>query len=202
MTDHVLVINCGSSSLKFAAIDPRTGVAALTGLAERLGSPEASLSARLGEDRHGVTLAGGGHEAAMRAVLDVLDASGLTTRIGAVGHRVVHGGERFKSSVRIDDAVEAEIDACARLAPLHNPANLIGVRVARRCFPSLPHVAVFDTAFHQSMPAHAYLYAIPHSLYAEHGLRRYGFHGTSHRYVAAEAAQLLIESAIYPSQRL
>lgn len=191
MTDHVLVINCGSSSLKFAAIDPRTGVAALTGLAERLGSPEASLSARLGEDRHGVTLAGGGHEAAMRAVLDVLDASGLTTRIGAVGHRVVHGGERFKSSVRIDDAVEAEIDACARLAPLHNPANLIGVRVARRCFPSLPHVAVFDTAFHQSMPAHAYLYAIPHSLYAEHGLRRYGFHGTSHRYVAAEAAQLL-----------
>lgn len=97
MTDHVLVINCGSSSLKFAAIDPRTGVAALTGLAERLGSPEASLSARLGEDRHGVTLAGGGHEAAMRAVLDVLDASGLTTRIGAVGHRVVHGGERFKA---------------------------------------------------------------------------------------------------------
>lgn len=191
MTDHVLVINCGSSSLKFAAIDPISGQAALSGLAERLGSPDASLNVRQGDTRQSVSLAEGGHDAAMLAVLQLLDNSGLSAKLSAVGHRVVHGGERFKSSVCIDDVVEAEIDACARLAPLHNPANLIGIRTARACFANLPQVAVFDTAFHQSMPAHAYLYAIPSALYTEHGLRRYGFHGTSHRYVAAEAAAML-----------
>ena len=127
----------------------------------------------------------------MRVLVEVLQQRDLAHTVTAVGHRVVHGGEAFSASTRLDDTVLAAIAACSRLAPLHNPANLLGIRVAKECFPTVPHVAVFDTAFHQTMPEHAYLYAVPMALYRDHGVRRYGFHGTSHRFVAAEAAQLL-----------
>jgi acetate kinase len=164
----VLVVNCGSSSLKFALVEPESGEVVRRGLSERLS----------GE---------GAHARALDGILDEL--SGRT--IAAVGHRVVHGGEYFSESVVLDDDAIAKIDSCSELAPLHNPANLIGIRAARERFPDVSHVAVFDTAFHQTLPPKAYLYAIPYELYEKHKARRYGFHGTSHRYVADEAARLL-----------
>lgn len=191
MQDSVLVINCGSSSLKFSLIHPASGEAVLSGLAEKLGHADASLTLRDATAKSVLSLAGGSHEAAMRVLVEVLQQRDLAHTVTAVGHRVVHGGEAFSASTRLDDTVLAAIAACSRLAPLHNPANLLGIRVAKECFPTVPHVAVFDTAFHQTMPEHAYLYAVPMALYRDHGVRRYGFHGTSHRFVAAEAAQLL-----------
>jgi acetate kinase len=186
MTDsNVLVINCGSSSLKFAVLSPAEGTVLRHGLAERLGTDGArlfvdgALAAEL--DR------GAGPPEVLDLVLPRL--SGL--RVAAVGHRVVHGGEAFSDSVLLDDQAVLEIRECAPLAPLHNPANLAAIESARAKFPELPQVAVFDTAFHQSLPPRAYLYAVPYELYERHKVRRYGFHGSSHRYVAGEAAQLL-----------
>jgi acetate kinase len=165
---RVLVINSGSSSLKFALIEPETGAVVSHGLAERLSAT--------------------GHaEALDRLLAELGDDAGIS----AVGHRVVHGGEAFSESVVIDDATVQAIRDCAALAPLHNPANLLGIEAARRAFPGVPQVAVFDTAFHQTLPRRAFLYAVPYELYEQHKLRRYGFHGTSHRYVAEEAAKLL-----------
>lgn len=188
----VLVLNCGSSSLKLALIDPETGARSLTGLAERLGTAEATLSTRIGDGpKRKRSLGSAGHDVALAQVLEELREAGLEDTVEGVGHRVVHGGEAFTSSARIDDAIERAIEQCARLAPLHNPANLVGIRSARSAFPSLPQVAVFDTAFHQTMPPSAYRYAVPERWYTEHGVRRYGFHGTSHRYVAGEAARRL-----------
>ncbi len=188
----VLVLNSGSSSVEFAVLDPETGARPLFGLAERLTTPEAHV--HLGGDRAPSSpgaMPGARHEDAVRAVVAALDASGLRAEVTAVGHRVVHGGERFTAATRIDDAVEAAIETLIELAPLHNPGNLVGIRIARAALAGLPHVAVFDTAFHQTMPPHAYRYALPESWYREHGVRRYGFHGTSHRYVAGECAQRL-----------
>ena len=191
MTNHTLVINCGSSSLKFALIDAASQRTTVTGIAEKLGLADACISFKQDGKKVELTLAQGDHAGAMKAILSYFDERELTGSVTAIGHRVVHGGETFKQSTLIDDSVIAAIEDCARLAPLHNPAHLLGIRTAMACFPGLPQVAVFDTAFHQSMPEQAYLYAVPMALYREHGVRRYGFHGTSHRYVTAEAAAML-----------
>jgi acetate kinase len=184
----ILVINCGSSSLKFSIIDPGTGDAVIQGLAECLSSPDARLKTKFsGGTSHEIQLPKAGHLEVLDEILH--EMGGL--KIVGVGHRVVHGGEEFTDSVRIDSDVVQGIEDCRELAPLHNPANLIGIRAAMQKFPYIPHVAVFDTAFHQTMPPRAYLYAIPYGLYEQFKVRRYGFHGTSHHFVAEEAAKLL-----------
>ncbi|KEF35766.1 acetate kinase [Deinococcus sp. RL] len=186
-----LVVNCGSSSLKFALLDPATGETALAGLAERLGTEAASVRVDRGGERRTVPLAGGGYPEAFGAVLAELEALGLRGEVGAVGHRVVHGGERFSAPALLTPEVLEAVRACVPLAPLHNPANIAGIEAAQSAFGDVPHVAVFDTAFHQTMPEVAYRYAVPESWYRQHGVRRYGFHGTSHAFVAGEAARLL-----------
>ncbi len=178
----ILVFNAGSSSLKYALIDSCTGQRRLSGLAERLGTPEAVLETQ-GQT---IPLA----NATVDQVVDQLLAVDQLTPEG-IGHRVVHGGEYFSSATLIDEQVLATIADCAHLAPLHNPANLAGIVAMRTAFPHVPQVAVCDTAFHQTMPAEAYRYAVPDQWYSEHGVRRYGFHGTSHRFVAQRAAELL-----------
>lgn len=195
----VLVCNCGSSSIKFALVRPHGGDQPLTGIAERLGSPEALIKWQLEGDEAGAATAtqkhqqaipGADHAAALTALLQILEQlPGLKPM--AVGHRLVHGGERFTASALIDEQILSEVESCSHLAPLHNPANLLGVAAARAAFPALPQVGVFDTAFHQTMPPRAYRYPVPESWYAEHGVRRYGFHGTSHRFVAQAAADCL-----------
>ena len=181
-------MNSGSSSLKFSLIDHSTEEILVQGLAESLGSPDAVLHlSRAGREKEIHPIPNAGHGLAIATVMDQIDGS----RIGAVGHRVVHGGEAFSGSIRINPAAIAAIRHCVPLAPLHNPANLAGIEAAMERFPALPHVAVFDTAFHQTMPRHAFLYAVPYAFYEEHQVRRYGFHGTSHRFVSAEAARLL-----------
>ncbi len=182
---NVLVINCGSSSLKFAVVEPEHGELLHHGLAERLGAPEARLSIAGRSDQPLSTDAG------PAAVLESIAPTLQGMALGAVGHRVVHGGEAFSDSTRLDPRTVARIEACSELAPLHNPANLAGIRAARQRFPELPHVAVFDTAFHQTLPPKAFFYAVPYELYEQHRVRRYGFHGSSHRFVASEAARLL-----------
>jgi acetate kinase len=188
----ILVINCGSSSIKFSLVHSKTNNHIIKGIAERLGSGDAVLK--------WMTSAGGGsqplgdvdHRVAMESIGTVLNsAATLEAPLVAVGHRVVHGGEAFSQSTRIDKKVLAAMESCNHLAPLHNPANLLGIRTAQHLFPNFPHVAVFDTAFHHALPERAYLYAVPYSLYKDHGIRRYGFHGTSHRFVTQRAASLL-----------
>jgi acetate kinase len=185
----VLVLNCGSSSLKFALVDPISRATLLSGLAERLFEAEASLTVR-DADKTVTKLDSQGHEAALQGIFRALETRGIVN-ISSVGHRVVHGGERFKMAVRITPEVLEGIAACVPLAPLHNPANLLGIHGAMKALPNLEHVAVFDTAFHQTMPERAYRYAIPNQLYLEHGVRRYGFHGTSHQFVTTQAAKIL-----------
>jgi acetate kinase len=184
-SEPVLVINCGSSSLKFALIDPTTGDVLRRGLAERLGTDEPSVRVDSNEPQKLPP------RAAHAEVLDQLLDKLAGQPIAAVGHRVVHGGEFFTESVVLDDDAIGKIESCSELAPLHNPANLRGIRAARERFRDHCHVAVFDTAFHQTLPSRAFLYAIPYELYERHKVRRYGFHGSSHRYVAGETAQRL-----------
>lgn len=185
----VLVINCGSSSIKFAVREEHTSQALLSGLAERLGTPQATLQWRVNADKQECPLGEADHTQAMARLLPLIGEH--TGRpLAAVGHRVVHGGEHFTGARLVDDDVIEAIHASAPLAPLHNPANLSGIRSAMELLPDIPHVAIFDTAFHQSMPAHAYRYALPDELYAVHGVRRYGFHGTSHQYVTNQASLL------------
>jgi len=181
----ILVLNSGSSSLKFALLEPRSGSVVAHGIAERLGSAEPSF--QFGSQAERRLAQGAAHAEALAALLAEL--KGL--EIVAVGHRVVHGGEAFSDSVVLDDAVLAQIRACSELAPLHNPANVLGIEAARCAFAELPQVAVFDTAFHQTLPRAAYLYAIPYQYYEQQQVRRYGFHGTSHQYVAGAAARVL-----------
>lgn len=188
----ILVLNCGSSSVKGAVLDNHNGEVLLSCLAEKINLPDAVITFKADGGKRSVSLAGDPtHTGAVAALMAELKDRGLDGRIGAVGHRVVHGGERFKASCLIDDEVIAGIEACIMLAPLHNPAHLLGIRAAQSIFNQVPHVAVFDTAFHQSMPEHAYTYAVPRALYRDYGLRRYGAHGTSYRFVAAEAARQL-----------
>ncbi len=193
---QILVLNCGSSSVKYQLFDLERDEPILGGAVERIGEAEPVLAHRWMEGTASFPVEAADHDEALRRVRDmVLDAGrggvGGDDEIGAVGHRVVHGGEHFVQSVIITDEVEQIIERYSVLAPLHNPPNLDGIRAGRRFFPNIPHVAVFDTAFHQTMPAHAYLYALPYELYEGDHIRRYGFHGTSHRYVSERAAELL-----------
>lgn len=168
---YILVLNCGSSSIKFALIDPQAEQTALQDLIE---------------------IQNGDYQQGLQTVVDrIQDHPDILNDVKGIGHRVVHGGEKFKYSVVIDDAVLSQIKACIPLAPLHNPTNVLGIEFMQQQFPDLPNVAVFDTAFHQTMPEHAFLYALPYELYEKHDVRRYGFHGTSHAYVTQKAAHLL-----------
>ncbi len=190
----VLVVNAGSSSLKYSLVDGDTGEAAAGGLVERIGEAQGRITHHgpAGDTTREEKVAT--HEDALRAVLDLFDSAGpalASVELDAVGHRVVHGGAAFADPVLVDDALLAKVEQLVPLAPLHNPANLEGMRVARRLFPDLPQVAVFDTAFHQTLPEHAYTYAVPLSWRDEHRIRRYGFHGTSHAFVSRAAARLL-----------
>ena len=194
MSSSVLVVNCGSSSIKYQLIDADSEQALAKGLVERIGEDDALIrhEGPAGTVERVRPLRD--HEAGLRAVLAAFDeagpdlaASGLT----AVGHRVVHGGDTFSDPALVDDDVLAAIERLVPLAPLHNPANLEGITVAMRVFPDVPQVAVFDTAFHQTLPRYAYTYAIDRTVAADLGIRRYGFHGTSHSYVSREAARRL-----------
>ncbi len=192
----VLVINSGSSSIKFELyVMPEKKVEA-KGLLQKIGEESSELKAKVGGEEVVVKRRVKDHAEGLKLIVGALtDAQhgGLKdiSEIGAVGHRVVHGGEAFAETALITDEVVKAIEAHIEVAPLHNPPNLLGIRVARELLPKVPQVAVFDTSFHQSMPDYAYTYAIPYELYKEHKVRRYGFHGTSHRYVAARAAALL-----------
>lgn len=194
---NILVINCGSSSLKFQLINARTEELIAKGLCERIGIEGSQMTyAPKDGDKLQVTEPMADHTAAIRLVLNALtdEKSGVVKsldEIGAVGHRIVHGGENFAASTLITDEVLAAIEACNDLAPLHNPANLIGINSCRELMPETPMVAVFDTAFHQTMPEEAYLYGIPYHYYEDYKVRRYGFHGTSHSYVSHQAAKML-----------
>ncbi|WP_417778099.1 acetate kinase [Stutzerimonas xanthomarina] len=186
---NILVINCGSSSIKFALVNEAQATFPLQGLAERVGTPEAVLHWQLGDTKQSLNIPGADHRAALERLLPVAqEAAG--GKLDGIGHRVVHGGEHFTGSTLIDEAVLKAIRDSAQLAPLHNPANLVGIDAAMALFPGLPQVSVFDTAFHQTMPEHAFRYAVPELLYKEHSVRRYGFHGTSHNFVSKRAAEM------------
>ena len=197
----ILVINAGSSSLKYQLIDMETEEVLAKGLCERIGidghlkhSPLVGGKPVFNEDLPMPT-----HSEAIAAVIEKLTSPeyGVVSSMGeidAVGHRVVHGGEKFASSVRIDDSVMAALEECIPFAPLHNPANITGINACRAVMGDVPMVAVFDTAFHQTMPGKAYMYAVPYEYYQNDGIRRYGFHGTSHRYVSARCAELMGKS--------
>ncbi|MCL1143405.1 acetate kinase [Shewanella gaetbuli] len=195
MSDNlVLVLNCGSSSLKFAVIDAQSGDEHISGLAECFGLEDSRIKWKTQGNKNEAKLgAFTAHREAVEYIVDTILASQpeLAAQVKAIGHRIVHGGEKFTRSVIITPEVIQGIEDCASLAPLHNPAHLIGIRAAMASFPALPQVAVFDTAFHQTMPEKAYVYALPYKLYREHGIRRYGMHGTSHLFVSREAAKVL-----------
>ena len=196
---NILVINAGSSSLKYQLLNPETGVLLAKGLCERIGidgkfTYKPQIEGKKVLDA--VDVAMPTHSEAIQAVLNALvDADngviGSMKEIDAVGHRVVHGGEKFAKSVLITDEVMATIEECNPLAPLHNPANITGIKACQAVMPGVPMVAVFDTAFHQTMPAKAYMYALPYEYYEKDKVRRYGFHGTSHKYVSQRAAVML-----------
>ncbi|MDY4970414.1 MAG: acetate kinase, partial [Lachnospiraceae bacterium] len=192
----VLVINCGSSSLKYQLIDSETESVLAKGLCERIGIDGVLTHSPAGKDKVVFNDPLPNHTVAVSNVLKQLTdpVNGVISdlsEIGAVGHRVVHGGEKFSSSTVITDDVIAEIEKCSDLAPLHNPANIIGINACKELMPGVPMVAVFDTAFHQTMPEEAYLYALPYEYYEKYAVRRYGFHGTSHSYVSKHAAEVL-----------
>ncbi|MBU5335167.1 acetate/propionate family kinase [Intestinibacter bartlettii] len=194
----ILVLNCGSSSLKYQLIDMENEAVLCIGLVERIGIEGSILTQKKDgvEGKYVKEQPMKDHQDAIKLVLEgVLDPTygGVKemTEINAVGHRVVHGGEKFASSVIVTEEVEEAIKKCSELAPLHNPANLMGIDAIKAIIPGVPNVAVFDTAFHQTMPASSYLYGLPYRLYTEYGVRRYGFHGTSHKYVSQRAAAML-----------
>ena len=190
--NFILVLNCGSSSLKFSLINPENGATLLSGLAERLLSDQAIIKIKhKGEKEQHLILAPYDHQSAVLCLVEHLKRLHLIDCISAIGHRVVHGGESYCQPTLINNDVKAAIEKLARLAPLHNPANLTGILAAEAAFPNLKQVAIFDTAFHQTMPEKAYIYGIPYELYKQHGIRRYGFHGTSHYFVAQQAANIL-----------
>lgn len=193
----VLVINAGSSSLKYQFFESMTGEVLAKGSAERIGLDDSSIiHTRNGEEKISTDMDLPDHKEAMEQVLAMLTSSKYGVihsmmEIDAVGHRVVHGGEKFSGSALITPSVKAAIRVCIPLAPLHNPPNLTGIEACEAAMPGVPQVAVFDTAFHQTMRPMAYMYALPYELYDEYRIRRYGFHGTSHRYVAERAAEML-----------
>jgi len=193
----ILVINTGSSSLKYQLIDMENESVLAKGLCDRIGIDNSYIKhTRTGNDPVIINIEMPNHQAAIKQVIDALtdEDTGVIrdmSEIAAVGHRIVHGGEKFHDSVIIDDNVMAAIRECIDLAPLHNPPNIIGIEACQHLMPNTPMVAVFDTAFHQTIPQYAYLYALPYEMYEKHGIRKYGFHGTSHKYVAQRAAAML-----------
>lgn len=194
VSKSVLVINCGSSSVKFAIMNPEDGQVYLSGIAEAMNLPEAFISWRFGDsDKQKAEISGYNHEQALSYLVDNILSTDkqLLESIVACGHRIVHGGEYYSAPTLIDDEVLKNIEKVIPFAPLHNPAHILGINAARASFPNIPHVAVFDTAFHQTMPPVAYRFAIPEEYYTKGGIRRYGAHGTSHMYLAQEAARLL-----------
>ena len=194
---NILVLNCGSSSIKYQLFDIENKIVRAKGLVDKIGMQGASLT-NTRDDDDKVILEGEiiDHQIGIEYVLGVLTSEEHgsikeLTEINAVGHRVVHGAEKFNSSVLITDDVITQMEKCVELAPLHNPPNLKGIYAMKQLLPEVPQCGVFDTAFHQTMPAHSYLYALPYSLYKKHGIRRYGFHGASHRYVSKRACEIL-----------
>lgn len=192
----VLVINCGSSSLKYQLIDSESEKVLAKGICERIKLDGVLTHQIPGKDKIKIEAPMPDHSAAVKIVLDTLidkDMGAITSleEINAVGHRVVHGGEKFSSAALVDENVIKEIEACNDLAPLHNPANLIGIRACQNLMPNVPQVTVFDTAFHQTMPKHAYIYGIPYEYYEKYKIRRYGFHGTSHSFVSKRTAEII-----------
>lgn len=196
MKNLVLILNSGSSSIKFAIMNPENGEVYLSGLAEALGLPEARIKWKLDGAKDEANLgAGAGHTEALNFVVEKLLKAkpDLAAALVAIGHRVVHGGEKLTSSVVINEEVIKEITEAADYAPLHNPAALLGIKVATELFPHLAdkQVAVFDTAFHSTLPEEAYIYALPYELYEKYGVRRYGMHGTSHKYITETLAKMI-----------
>ena len=193
---NVLVINCGSSSLKFQLINSDTEAVLAKGLCERIGIDGRLTYQPAGGEKEKTDLAMPTHEEAIQYVIDALtnEKTGVVKsldEIGAVGHRVVHGGEKFASSAIITEEMKKAVEECNELAPLHNPANLIGIAACEKLMPGTPMVGVFDTAFHQTMPQKAYMYGLPYEYYEKYKVRRYGFHGTSHSFVSKRAAEIL-----------
>ena len=193
----ILVINCGSSSLKYQLIDMENEEALAQGLVERIGIEGSILTQKVeGRDKYIIKQSMNDHKDAIKLVLDALidENNGVIKsmdEISAVGHRVVHGGEKYSESVLVNDEVMKYLEECVKLAPLHNPANIIGIEACKALMPNTPMSAVFDTAFHQTMPEEAFTYAIPYEYYENNAVRRYGFHGTSHKYVSAKVAEAM-----------
>ncbi|WP_302590226.1 acetate kinase [uncultured Muribaculum sp.] len=194
---NILVLNCGSSSVKYKLIDVDTKATLAEGGIEKIGLPDSFIKFKLADgSKKVVNDPIPDHRKAINDILNLLVSPEYgciksLKEIDAVGHRVVHGGEKFNSSVRIDNEVIEKIKECYAVAPLHNPANMIGIEAITELIPDVPQVGVFDTAFHQTMPAEAYMYALPYELYEKYAIRRYGFHGTSHRYVSRRACEFL-----------
>ncbi len=196
MRKRVLVLNCGSSSIKYKLFDLPGGQLLAGGVVERIGETDSRCRHQDAAGERIVETPARDHQQGLEMMMDLLTGGAQPaldehSAVAAVGHRVVHGGEHFAGSVLIDDAVMQAIEAFADLAPLHNPPNLTGIRAATALFPGVPQAACFDTAFHSTLPEHAYLYALPYDLYEQHRIRRYGFHGTSHRYVAGRCAEMM-----------
>ena len=195
----VLVINCGSSSLKYQLINMENESSLATGLVERIAIEGSKLTQKVdGREKYVLTVPMKNHKEAISHVINTLldDVQGViksSDEISAVGHRVVHGGEKYSASVIITDEVMKDLEEFSQLAPLHNPPNIIGINACKELMPNTPMVAVFDTAFHQTMPEKAFLYGLPYELYKENHIRKYGFHGTSHKYVSQRAAEILGE---------
>lgn len=192
----VLVVNCGSSSLKYQLINMDNEEVMAKGLVEKIGLPDSQLTYKWNGQKKEIKQSIPDHQVAVKLVLDILtDAECGVIKsmdaIDAVGHRVVHGGEEFAASTLITDEVMKALEKCSAMAPLHNPPNIIGINACKAIMPGVPQVGVFDTAFHQTMPAKAFMYGLPYELYKEDHIRRYGFHGTSHRYVAGEVAKVM-----------
>lgn len=194
---NILVLNCGSSSVKYKLIDTASEAVLAEGGVEKIGLPDGFLKYKLADSSKAVKELGlVDHRGAVKAVLDILTDPELGcissySEIGAVGHRVVHGAEKFSKSVLLTDEVIRQVKDCYDLAPLHNPANVTGIEAVEEILPGIPQVGVFDTAFHQTMPAKSFMYALPYRFYTEDGVRRYGFHGTSHRYVSQRVCEIL-----------
>lgn len=194
MSKLILAINAGSSSLKFQLIRMPEEKLVTKGLIERIGLKDSIFTVEVNDEKVKEVRDIKDHEEAVNIMLDSFEKHGFIENINDIegtGHRVVHGGELFPTSALVTDEVEKQIESLSELAPLHNPANLMGIRAFKKLLPNIPHVAVFDTSFHQTMPEQAYLYSLPYQYYEDYGIRKYGFHGTSHKYVSQRAAELL-----------
>ena len=192
----ILVLNCGSSSIKYALYDMTDKSVITSGGIEKIGMPDSFITIKLNGEKHKIEHPINEHTAGVEYIFEVLTQGDYAvlkdlSELDAVGHRMVHGGEKFNKSVLLTPEVLEEFAACNDLAPLHNPANIKGVNAVKALLPDIPQVGVFDTAFHQTMPDYAYMYALPYELYKKYGVRRYGFHGTSHRYVSQRVCEYL-----------